>query len=48
MSALITYTEYAFAVVFALLATGFALFIACCVGMMFYALYKGATDETWR
>lgn len=42
------YTTFMFDVVFALIATGFAILLTVCLGGMVYALYKGATDETWR
>lgn len=45
---LAAYTEGAIHVMFALLVTAFCLLLACCIGGMLYALYKGATDETWR
>jgi hypothetical protein len=48
MTALHSYTEVAFSVAFALIATGLCVLLAVCVGGMFYALYKGATDRTWR
>jgi hypothetical protein len=48
MTWLAEYTRAAFDVVFALIATGFAVLLTVAIGMMFYALYKGATDETWR
>lgn len=48
IDALAIYIEHAFTVVIALILTGFALLLVVCVGAMIHAIYKGATDETWR
>jgi hypothetical protein len=48
IAALDRFTDAAFHIVFALIATGFVIMLAGCVGVMIYALYKGATDRTWR
>ena len=48
IAALDTYIEGALQIGLALLATAGCLILAVAIGGILYALYKGATDETWR
>jgi hypothetical protein len=43
-----SYIEGAFSVFMALLATALCITMAGFVFVLIYALYKGATDATWR